>query len=101
MKAIALLASLVLMSANAQEAEPYPEVVAAVDFPHIAHWQLTMVRQYDMVDIDARGFEFMSRASCIRDGIRRIEDQDEESPDWLPDSQRWLGFVCEYHRPDK
>lgn len=100
MKAMTILVSLVLMSANAQEPELYPETVPLDDFPHIAHWQLTMVRQDALIDIDARGFEFLTRKSCIEDGIRRIREEEAEAPDFVPDESRWLGFVCEYFRPN-
>ena len=96
MKAMTILLSLVLMNAHADE--PYPEAADVADWPHNAHWQLTMVNRTDMVDITAPGFRFISRMSCIKDGIRRIESENEKlaDVDFIPEGDRWLGFVCEY-----
>ena len=101
MKTLIIIATLVLAPAYAQEPDdfvgppaPYPEHVPVEHFPFIAHWQLTMVRQHEMIDIQR---EYISRATCMADGIQRIFDEDDKlkNSDW-PSNVRYLGFVCEY-----
>jgi hypothetical protein len=85
--------TLALVLAGAEVEDLYPESADPDRYP-VAHWQLTMVSQTDMVDIDADGFQFFTRKSCVRDGMRRMQESlDVEIP---PEAGVWLGFVCEY-----
>lgn len=74
---------------------PYPEAAPRDRFP-LSHWQLTMIRQDQMIDIDSPGSEFLTRTQCIMDGTRRILEEEQADLSWLPDEVKWLGFVCEY-----
>ena len=92
MKIMTLL--IVLVLAQAQATEPYPEL-AGDRFP-VDHWQLTLVWRDRMTDLSSPGFENYSRTSCIKEGIRRIL-KDMESvavKEW--GAEQILGFVCEY-----
>ncbi len=94
MKIAILLIMLVLSPTQAHETDskpPYPEF-AGDTFP-IAHWELTMISHQDMWDITAEEY---SRASCIKDGIRRMLRDMESVPvrEWGADPL--LGFICEY-----
>lgn len=96
MKILTLLITLMLTPVHAQE-EPdrYPEYIPIAE--QDAHfWQLTLVTQTEMIDVDhAGGFGFYSRVSCIKDGMRRMQDAlVEHDEDWK--NSPLLGFVCEY-----
>ncbi len=75
---------------------PAPETTPLRHWPHTAHWQLTMIRPDEFVEITAAGFQFISRASCVRDGARRIVDGEVNTPSFIPATERWIGFVCDY-----
>ena len=90
MKITTLLIVLLLTQAHA---EP-PAVVDINRYP-VEHWQLAMVTQQNIIDIDSPGFEFFSRQSCVREGIRRMA-QSLSKPDWLVEAGVPIGFVCDY-----
>lgn len=92
MKIMTLL--IVLVLAQAQATEPYPEL-AGDRFP-VDHWQLTLVTRDRMIDITAPGFEKSSRRSCIKEGIRRLTKDMESVPVKEWGAEPLLGFVCEY-----
>lgn len=92
MKIMTLL--IVLVLAQAQATEPYPEY--ASDRYPVDHWQLTLVWRDRMTDIDMPGAEKASRRSCLNDGIRRILKDMESVPVKEWGAEQILGFVCEY-----
>ena len=90
MKITTLLIMLVLTQVQAQE--PYPDHAGA-RFP-VDHWQLSMVSRKEIVDIDTPGFENYSRHTCIREGMRRMQ----QTLDAPFGAELWLGFVCDFVR---
>ena len=93
MKLLAVLASLVLASAQAQEPNDH-YTLRGPEFA-VAYWQLTLVSETEMVNIEpSSGFDFMSRRSCVREGLRRLEITLEADDAWTK-AGLWIGFVCE------
>lgn len=84
-----LLLMLLLTSANAQEQEPYPETIDIMKAP-LSQWELTVVTRYEMIDI---AHEYWTRKSCMKDGIRRIEEDMKPKEFGEP---VFIGFICEW-----
>lgn len=94
MRIAILLALLVLPQAYA--AEPYPE--HAGDLYPVEHWRLQLVESpcgfmcRSSSERTAPGFEHYTRSSCIRRGIKVMEDA--QGPDEFGGYSPLVGFVC-------